>query len=139
VNVEIKGLRELDAALRALPEEMQRAPVRAGLKAGAEVLREGMALRAPRDPIQEGVTLADEITTAVRISSARNTAIAQIGPSRRAFYAGFLELGTVKMRARPFMRTTLEQDGQIAIAAFAVHMKEGLIRAVKRLAKKTAP
>ena len=138
LTVEFKGLRELDAALRALPEEMQGAPVRAGLKAGAEVLREGMALRAPRDPDVNGVTLADEIVAVVRISNKKDTAVAQIGPSRRAFYGGFQEFGTVNHAAQPFMRPTLDQDGQIAVAALAVHLRAGLERAVKRLARRRA-
>ena len=136
VTVQIKGLRELDAALRALPDEMQAGPVRAGLKAGAKVLQEGMAMRAPRDPTPDGVTLAEEIVAAVRVSTAKDTAVAEIGPSKRAFYGGFQELGTENHPAQPFMRPTLDADGQIAIAAYAVEMKEGLVRAAKRLAKR---
>jgi HK97 gp10 family phage protein len=136
VTVTIKGLKELDAALRALPDAMQAGPVRAGLKAGAAVLQDGMGQRAPRDRDVEGVTLADEIVVAAKVSNKRDTAIAQIGPSIRAFYARFLEFGTEKMRARPFIRKTLELDGQIAIAALAVHAKAGIERAVKRLARR---
>ena len=135
-TVQIKGLRELDAALRALPDEMQAGPVRAGLKAGADVLREGMGLRAPRDPDPNGVTLADEIVAVVRVSNAKDTAVAQIGPSRRAFYGGWQEFGTAHHAAQPFMRPTLDQDGQIAVAALAVHLRAGLERAAKRLAKR---
>jgi HK97 gp10 family phage protein len=135
VTVQIRGLKELDAALRALPDAMQAGPVRTGLKAGAEVLREGMSMRAPRDRIKAGITLAEEIVTVVKVSNKRETAIAQIGPSRRAFYAGWQEFGTEHHRAQPFIRRTVELDGQIAIAALAVHLKAGIERAVKRLAK----
>jgi HK97 gp10 family phage protein len=136
VTITIKGLKELDAALRQLPDEMQASPVRTALKAGAEVLRDGMSRRAPRDPVVAGVTLADEIVVVAKVSTAKDTAVAQIGPSKRAFYGGFQELGTSKMPAQPFMRPTLDEDGQIAIAALAVHLKAGIERAVKRLAKR---
>jgi HK97 gp10 family phage protein len=114
---------------------MQAAPVRAGLRAAGKFLAEGMALRAPRDPHVSGVTLADEIVFQAKVSNTKDTAGVQIGPSRRAFYGGFVELGTSTQRAQPFMRPTLDQDGQSAIAVFASHMKAGIERAVKRLAK----
>jgi HK97 gp10 family phage protein len=138
VSVTIKGLKELDAALRALPDEMQAAPVRAGLKAGAKVLADGMSMRAPRDQDREGVTLAEEIVTATRVSNTKGTAVAQIGPSKAAFYGFFQEFGTAHHVAQPFMRPTIDLDGQIAVAAYAVHMKAGIERAVKRLARRAA-
>jgi HK97 gp10 family phage protein len=134
-TIEIKGLKELDAALSALPDEMQAAPVRAGLKAVGKYLAEGMASRAPRDSDVEGVTLAEEIVFEPKVSMAKDTAAVIVGPSKRAFYGRFLEFGTEKMRAQPFMRPTLDEDGQGAVAVFATHMKAGLERAAKRLAK----
>lgn len=135
-SVTIRGLKELDEALRALPDEMQAAPVRAGLKAAGKYLAEGMASRAPRDVVVEGVTLAEEIVYEVKVSIAREIAAVMIGPSKRAFYGGFQELGTEHHAAQPFMRPTLDQDGQGAVAVFAGWMKAGLERAAKRLAKK---
>lgn len=137
-TVEIRGLKELDAALRALPDAMQAAPVRAGLKAAGKYLAEGMASRAPRDPVAAGVTLAEEIVFEVKVSNVRDTAFVMVGPSKRAFYGGFQEFGTENHAAQPFMRPTLDQDGQGAVAVFAGHMKAGLERAAKRLAKKAA-
>ncbi len=134
-SIEFKGLRELDKALSLLPDEMQAEPVRAGLRAGAKVLQEGMSIRAPRDADVHGVTLAEEIVTKLDVSLERDTAAAFVGPSRRAFYALFLEFGTVKMEARPFIRPTLLEDGQIAIAAVATQLKAGLSRVARRLAK----
>jgi HK97 gp10 family phage protein len=117
---------------------MQAAPVRAGLKAVGKYLAEGMATRAPRDMDVEGVTLAEEIVFQAKVSNARDTAAVQIGPSKRAFYGGFQEFGTEKHKPQPFMRPTLDQDGQGAIAVFASHMKAGIERAAKRLAKRAA-
>lgn len=136
IDVQLLGLKEIDAALRALPDAMQAAPVRAGLKAGAAVLADGMGMRAPRDPHVEGVTLAEEIVTKTRVSTKKDTAITDIGPSKRAFYGGFQELGTRHHAAQPFMRPTLEHDAPAAIAAMAEPMKAGIHRAAKRLARR---
>jgi HK97 gp10 family phage protein len=134
-TIEIRGLKELDAALSALPDEMQAAPVRAGLKAVGKYLSEGMASRAPRDVVVEGVTLAEEMVFEAKVSMAKDTAAVIVGPSKRAFYGRFQEFGTETNAAQPFMRPTLDEDGQGAVAVFAVHMKVGLERAAKRLAK----
>lgn len=137
-TVEIKGLKELDAALRALPDEMQAAPVRAGLKAAGKFLAEDMAARAPRDVVVAGVTLAEEIVFQVKVSTVKDRAAVEVGPTRRAFYGRFQEFGTEQHAAQPFMRPTLDMGGQSAIAVFASHMKAGLERAAKRLAKMVA-
>ena len=39
--------------------------------------------------------------------------------------------------AQPFMRPTADEDSQIATAALAVQLKEGIERAVKRMQKVT--
>jgi HK97 gp10 family phage protein len=135
--VTFRGLRELDAAMRTLPDELQRAPARAGLKAGADVWKDGMARRAPRDPTPDKVTLADEIVSEIHANIGRDRGEARVGPSERAFYGGFQELGTVDFPAQPFMRPTADEDSQIATAALAVQLKEGIERAVKRMQKVT--
>lgn len=135
-TVNIRGLKELDEALRQLPDALQAGPVRSGLKAAGKYLAEGMATRAPRDPVVAGVTLAEEIVAEATVSTKRHSASVQIGPTRRAFYGSFQEFGTEDHPAQPFMRPTLDQDGQGAIAVFASHMKEGIDRVVRRLARK---
>ena len=137
-TVTFKGLKELDDALRALPEDMQGAPARAALKAGASVIQDVMKRRAPRDPEVQDPTLAEDIGVVTRVSNKKNEAFAQIGPTKRVFYGRFQELGTSNHRARPFMRPALDEDGQIAVSAMANELRRAIERAAKRLAKRTA-
>lgn len=132
--VKIKGLRELQTALLALPREMRGEPMRDGLTAGAAVIQAGMGQRAPRDPVREGVTLAEEIVKNVIVSTSRVVATAEIGPSKEAFYGGFQELGTEHHAAQPFMRPALDEDGPKAVEALAVAMKAGTERVARQLA-----
>lgn len=138
VTVTFKGLSDLDHALRQLPEEMQAAPVRAALKAGARVIQDGMQRRAPRDPNVVAPTLAEDIGITTRVSNKKSEAYALIGPSKRVFYGTFQELGTSNHPAQPFMRPALDEDGQIAVSAMANELRRALERAAKRLAKKQA-
>jgi HK97 gp10 family phage protein len=131
--VKVRGLRELHDALEKLPVYLRAGPIRSGMKAGAEVLQTAQAQMAPRNPVQAGVTLAEEIVTDLTLGE--TAAIARIGPTPKAFYARFLEFGTVKMRAQSFLRPALIRDGQIAIAALATHLKAGLVRAAKQARK----
>jgi HK97 gp10 family phage protein len=131
LEIEFKGLRELNATLHQLPDTMQ-GPMIAGLMAGAEVYRQGMAERAPRDPIVAGVTLANEMMAVIKAPSIRDVPTAVIGPSRKAWYARFLEFGTVHSAARPFMRQTLMQDAYEAQDAIAMHLRRGLPIAAER-------
>jgi HK97 gp10 family phage protein len=139
MSVQIKGLKELGQALKTLPPQLERTALRVGAREAAKVLQDGMSRRAPRgDPEQPN--LADEIvvTTATEMNIAAahfgRVPYAKVGPSRRAFYALFLEFGTVHMAAQPFMRPTVESDGQIAVAAWASHARASFERSIKRLA-----
>jgi HK97 gp10 family phage protein len=135
-DVQIKGLHELDAAIRALPDAMQQTVVRAGLTAGGKVFVDGMERRAPKDPehrvIRQGkaypVPLSESIV--MRVSFAKDQARVKVGPSKQAFWGRFQELGTRVQTPQPFMVPTLEGDGQIAVAAFAVAARDKLDEAV---------
>lgn len=139
VDVEIKGLAELDAAIRQLPDAMQDKVVRAGLTASGKVFVDGMQRRAPKDPahrvVRKGqaypLPLSQSIT--MRVSLAKDVARVQVGPSKHAFWGRFQELGTRYQAPQAFMVPTLEADGQIAVAAFATVAHDKLDDVVRSL------
>jgi HK97 gp10 family phage protein len=137
VTVSVRGLRELDEALRLLPDDLQAVAIRPGVRQAGKVLAAGMEARAPRSPVPEPPTLAEEIVVSTSVSTRRDIAVAHVGPSREAFYGGFQEFGTRFQDAQPFMRPTLEADGQLAINALIEGVKDGLQKAVHRLGTPT--
>ena len=52
------------------------------------------------------------------------TAEVKVGPSNRAYYGRFLELGTSKMAAHPFLRPAFESKSQEALDIFRREMRE---------------
>jgi HK97 gp10 family phage protein len=139
ITIEIKGLRELDQAIRALPEEMQTQVVRAGLQAAGQVLVDGMAQRAPKDPkhrvVRRGSAFPFPLFQSIgmKVSLAKNQARVVVGPLSRAFWGRFQELGTRYQIPQPFMKPTLEADGERAVTAFAVKAREKLDQVVRKL------
>jgi HK97 gp10 family phage protein len=139
VSIEIKGLRELDAALRALPEELQPQVVRPALTAAGQVWVDGMARRAPKAAqhriMRRGSAFPYPLFTSIgmRVSLAKHQARLSVGPLQRAFWGRFQELGTRYQLPQPFMKPTLEGDGEKAIAAFAATAREKLDQVVRKL------
>ena len=106
-RVEFKGLEAIDAALRALPVELQLTVLRQGIKRGADVFRRGMEQRAPRSVkhrvVRRGKAypkrLADSIITRRMVSKDGDPGMT-VGPSAGAFWGRFVERGTRFQPAR---------------------------------------
>jgi HK97 gp10 family phage protein len=149
LRVEIKGLRQIEAAMRQLPRRLDRKLLDAGLFAGAQVVAEEARLMAPElrelDPRWSKGALkrairatsikpsqyAAEAIVGVRKLSARQLAafrgrqakrrragkgVRSIDP-RDAYYWFFVEFGTARARARPFLRPAFEARKTFAVDA----------------------
>lgn len=140
-TVEVKGLRELREALLQLPRKLDRPILNQALRAGARL----MVLEArSRVAVLHGVVKKNIFARAIRpeprmaatvIFAVRKLTVKQIikrkafnikrGLARYAsdpFYWRFLEFGTSKMAARPFMRPAFEAKKVAAVAAFSTVM-----------------
>ena len=148
--VRIEGLRELNAALARLPRELDRKVLNAALMAGARPMVETIKARAPVDtgtlarnirarPVRPypGTTATVEI--GVRRLNKRQVNLlrekarkAGQSPRVNAWYWRFLEFGTSKMPARPFMRPGFEAQKLGVIES----IKLALARRIEREATK---
>jgi HK97 gp10 family phage protein len=134
----IEGLAELKRALMQLPERIQSQGLAQAVYAGAAVIRDEARVRAPvyTGPIEQGHpqpgTLRKSIILkAIRERSSRTTKVAFVlvrhgkkyekvgkrGRNLDAFYWRFVEYGTKKMAARPFMRPAFEAKKMAAVEA----------------------
>jgi HK97 gp10 family phage protein len=139
-EVEVLGLKELDQALKELPTALQKTVLTKGVERAGGVIQQGMVRRVTRAAVHRierrgqryPKPLFEEIKVRVRVDRDGDV-VALVGPSKKAFWGRFVELGTRSQPARPFMRPALDEDGQLAVTAFATGAREELETVVRRV------
>ena len=138
-TVRIEGLAQLDRALRELPDRVANRGLRASVYAGAKVIRDEARAQAPKAAQSLGTKQpsAGTLKRSVIMKHIRELS----GGGRRTFYVlvrqgkkyrnqgkrgnlsqdawywRFVEFGTRKMAARPFLRPALESRRRQAVDA----------------------
>ena len=157
-TVHIEGLKELDRALQQLPERLARNGLRASVYAGAKVVRDEAKFRAPKaakslGPNQppSGTLKRSVIMKQIRELSGqdRQTFFVTVrhgkkyrkqgkkgNHSQDAWYWRFIEFGTRKMAAHPFLRPALEAKRVEAAMAMKKRLQERIAKAAAELRAK---
>lgn len=154
VSVRIEGLAELARALKELPQRIARNDLQAATMAGAAVIREDARIKAPvyTGPVAEGHPppgtlrkaiiakgigeLSTPTSRVVYVLVRHGKAFQHVGKkgiNRDAFYWRFVEFGTRKMSARPFMRPAFEAKKLEAIEAIKTKLAERIAAHAKDL------
>jgi len=143
---EVKGLNKLLRTLEALPPELGSkggGPIRRGLLAAAKEWRDSAAQRAPvgsgegrgfQHEKHGNVKLRNSII-AVRDRAPQDEGFAEryfVSYSSKAWWGGFVEEGTVKQSAQPFLRPVADSEQNEAIRTFVDTFRRNLDRAVRR-------
>jgi HK97 gp10 family phage protein len=127
-RVEVKGLREVGAALKQLPPRLLKRTLIAAVTVAGKVVLDELHQTVP---VRTG-RLAASLTLS-RPRTRRGSIGILVGPSKEGFYAKFLEWGTSELAPRPFMRPALDGAADEAIDAFAARAGRDLpddVRAV---------
>lgn len=128
-GVKIEGLEALKDALRELPERVARNALRAAVSAGAAEIRNEARNLAPVDTgeMKRDIQIKRERDDR-GVLSARYSVFVRSGKKSRlvgkgrnvgkdSFYWRFVEFGTAKMAAHPFMRPAFEHKKEVAVQA----------------------
>lgn len=142
ITIQVEGLKELNAALQALPEELRAGPLRRAVSAAAQVVQEQAWVNAP---IDEG-TLRRAIYRArdkENSSAVQETYIVGVRYGRRyrrrrmdAWYWRFLEFGTSRMPADPFLRPAFDATHDRQIEALRARLARAIELAAAKLARR---
>jgi HK97 gp10 family phage protein len=147
--VHILGAKELEAALKQLPEEIAKKVATSAVMAGAKVVLEEARHTAPVGQESKGrvrvrttkkgnvvISNYGKLKLSLRAIKVRNsthsvTVAVTVG---KAFWGMFQEFGTSKMRARPWFRPAFDASWPKALDVMGKSLGEGIERAAKRLA-----
>lgn len=153
-STEVKGLKELNEALQQLPQNIAKNVLRGATSAGAAVIRKEARQRAPvfDGQMSDNHPPPGTLRKSVYQSQRRmlSSAVKQVfhvgvrtgkslkdkaGRTLDAYYWRFVEFGTSKMAARPFLRPAFEAKKQAAVDAIKDYLAERIPREVDKLKK----
>lgn len=136
LKVEVQGLKELEQKLLQMAPKLARNGLRASVAAGARVV---VAEARKNVPVDTGTLRRAIYQKQIREQSSMTQQTFFVGvragkreqkKNRDGYYFPFIEFGTTKMAARPFMRPAFESTKGQALEA----MKEKLAQRVEQLA-----
>lgn len=156
----LEGVEELMGKLKALENEPRRKTTRFALRKAANIVRDAAKRGAERlDDPQTAENIAENVAVrwdgrhfrrtgdlkfSVGVRGGAKGVAAAVGelrgkgknnPGGDTYYWRFLEFGTSKMRAQPFMRPALESNTDTATAEFMQQFEKAITRAIRRANK----
>ena len=141
----VTGLKELQKALAELPQGIARNVLRGAVNAGATVIKAEAKVRAPalsgilkRSLYQKQIREKSNLllqTFFVGVRQGRSSKKTKKGVLD-AFYARFVEFGTSKMPAHPFMRPAFEAKKEAAVQAIKDYLTKRIPDEVEKARRK---
>ena len=128
---EVHGLKELNQALKKFPVNVERRMLRSIAGAGGQVVVKAAKQNVP---VASGDLKKGIIRRSKKGAKIPSRVVVSVGASTEVFYGMFLEFGTVKMPATPWLRPALD-DNIIEIVAA---MKKRAGKRIEAEAKKAA-
>jgi HK97 gp10 family phage protein len=149
-DVQVVGLKDLDAALAQLPEALRRNVVLAALKKAAQPMVKDARARARRgkDPRRRGsmkqrrsgesLTMgagADSIAARAAKASNPNEASIDVGPDARHWYMRLVEFGSARQAPARFLTPAFEVNKEAAVQLAGEELWKSISATAKRLAR----
>ena len=156
-SVQVQGLDQLAKALRELPQRVARNGLRAAVYAGAKVIRDEAKLQAPvatgdlgpnqpppgtlkRSVIMKQIpelsgAQKQTFFVTVRHGKKYRKQGKKGNLSQDAWYWRFVEFGTIKMSARPFLRPAFDIKKHEAVTAIKTRLAQRIEQAAQELKK----
>ncbi len=144
------GVKEMEQVFRALPDRMQNNVISTAIRGGAAIVRNAAKSNLTSQGSVRTGLLRKSISTRVKNYKSDGTVYAAVGSRydvvgttpegrrmRPANYAHLVEFGTVAARAKPYLRTALDNNRSAVFSAITAKARKGLAREIKKLRKAT--
>lgn len=148
VQVQLTGFREMAERLKQLPERVAKNALRRAVAAGAAEVRNQARANAPvdtgemkrdiqqkREKDQRGNFMA-KYSIFVRSGKKSRLSGRARDVQKDSFYWKFVEFGTSKMPAQPFLRPAFEAKKEEALRIIGEKLDEGIQQAARDLANR---
>lgn len=146
LTVKLGGFAEIAANLRNFPDALGESALRKSAVAGASLIRNEAVVRAPlrRGVLQRNVILKhipeasdgpNHQTYYVTVRTGGRSATGKKDASRDAFYWQWVEFGTSKSAAHPFMRPAFESRIADALTAAKTQMAASVAQIFAEMSK----
>jgi HK97 gp10 family phage protein len=159
MTVKVEGFKELQAALNKLPQEIQGRPLKSAVSFAAKSMVDEVKSRVPVGDTgilksavyryrsrrnsakgRETYFVGIRAGKAQYKDTAHNRSRGRVGKSYKtageAFYWRFLEFGTAKMGAKPFLRPAFEAHKSKAVEIIKQRLGKAIQTQAKKLAKR---
>lgn len=133
IQIRMSGAEQARKVLRLLPKEIQEKVTRAAVGEIAEETRNEVIRRTPVDT---GELIGNIVASRGRVR--RGQAKASVSVRSDSFYWRFLELGTVKLAKRPFIRPAFDVLAASIEAVITRYLPSRVNRELKRLGRQFA-
>lgn len=120
VKVELEGIENLIDEVEKLGKQGSKIENKA-LKGAGEVVKDAIVREVP---VRTG-KLKESITVS-RVKNKDGAKHVEVGPGKDGWYGKFIEFGTVKMKAKPFMEPGYENSKDAALDTIQEELKRGL-------------
>ena len=139
LNMKLNGAKEVARVLNQLPDELSAKVLNSALRSGTNIIKKEIIAKAPvSDEQSEKNKKYGHLKDNIRVSAVKKTKdrIELALHNRKAFWALFIEFGTSKTPARPFMRPALDANADKAIRKIVETLSKGLDKTAEKLAGK---
>ena len=158
ITVKVDGLKELQKALEELPRQIQQKPLRSAVAAGAKVILDEAKNRVPvntgnlqkslyryrsrkmstvgKETYLVGVRKGKGVYGDTRLNRRLGRVGRKYTTQGEAFYWRFIEFGTSKISARPFLRPAFEAGKGDAVNEIKNRLRKAIDMQVRKLTKK---
>lgn len=134
-KLKLTGTKELEKALADLGRATGRNTARRALKKSAQIVADEAQILVPVDQgeLMDSIIVSTKLNSAQRHRKTKGGVDMHVGPT--VYYGHFVEFGTVKQSAQPFMRPAWESNKEKVLGDLGENLWAEIDRSIARRKK----